>query len=327
MQICREVGNLSWEDVSSLRKAMSKSLGKEYFDQFGDRFKVGALKFGIDESSLEKLWSDLCIYGSWCFNLSHSVAYGIVSYWCAYMKAHFPFEFAAATLSHEIDPAKQIKMLREMAEEGFSYIAVDKDLSTDKWTAGMKDGKKVLVGPLQNVKGIGPKMVQQIMSARLRNEPLPSRFDKVMSNAKTDIDSLSPIRDALKRLMPDPAEKNIFTPATRIIDIKTNGVEFPVLVFAVVQQIKPRDENEAVNVAKRNGKIVTGPTQSLNLTLGDDTDRIFGKVNRFEFEKLGRPIIERGRPGKALYAFKGKVPRDFRMISIQNARFIGFIDE
>ena len=327
MQIGREIGDLSWEDVTALRKAMSKSLGKEYFDQFGDRFKAGAIKKNIPPEVLEKVWDDLCAYGAWAFNKSHSVAYGIVSYWCCYMKAHFPFEFAAATLTHEPDPAKQIMILREMAAEGFDYIPVDADLSTDKWTAGVKDGKKVLVGPIQNVKGVGPKLVQQIMSARVRGEPVPARASKLLNNATTEIDSLWPVRNAFKRLLPDPSERNIHTPPLPVIKMQTKGEDYKALAFVVVQQIKPRDENEAVNVAKRDGKFLTGPTSSLNLTISDDTDRIFAKIDRFAFERIGKEIVERGRPGKALYAMKGTVPRGFRMLRVEAVRFIGFMDE
>lgn len=326
MEIGRQIGDLTWEDVTALRKAMSKSLGKEYFDQFGDRWKAGAIKKGIPADKLEKIWDDLCAYGAWCFNRSHAVAYGIISYWCAYMKAHFPVEFAAATLTHEPDPEKQIKTLREMAAEGIEYLPVDAELSTDKWSVGWRDGKKYLIGPVQNVKGIGPKMVSAIMSARARGEPLPEKAQKLLNNATTEIDSLWPIRNAIKKIMPDPTAKNIHSPVTPVIDVQTNNTEYTVMVFGVVQQIKPRDENEVVNIAKR-GYAVKGPTQSLNLTIADDTDRIFGKIDRFKFDKIGKEIVDRGRPGKAIYAFKGKVPPNFRMIRVENIRFIGFTDE
>jgi len=327
MQICREIGDMSWEDVSTLRKAMSKSLGKEFFDQYGNKFKEGAMRRGMSGPMLDKIWDDLCAYGAMCFNRSHAVAYGIISYWCAYMKAHFPLEFAAATLTHEPDPAKQIKILREMNEEKIEYIPVDRELSVDKWTVGWKDGKKALVGPVQNVRGIGPKMVQQIMASRVRGEPLPAKAEKMLAHATTEIDSLWPIRDAFNRIMPDPSERNIFTPPTKIIDVVTKGYDYDVLVFCTPRQIKPRDENEAVNVAKRGGKEVVGPTQSLNLTLADDTDVIFGKVDRFQFERMGKEFIDRGKPGKALYAIKGRVPPDFRMIRVSQIRFIGYTDD
>ena len=63
MQIGRQIGDLSWADVTALRKAMSKSLGVEYFAQFGDRWKEGARKKGIPDEVLNKMWDDLCAYG------------------------------------------------------------------------------------------------------------------------------------------------------------------------------------------------------------------------------------------------------------------------
>jgi hypothetical protein len=214
-----------------------------------------------------------------------------------------------------------------MKAEGIDYVPVDRELSVDKWIAGVKNGKKVLVGPLQNVKGIGAKMVNQIMGARLRNEPLPARFDKLINGAATEIDSLNPIRDAVEKLMPDPSERNIHTPPTDIADLQINGEEYPALVFALVSQIKQKDDNDETSVARRKGRVYTGPTQSLNLTIMDDTDRMFAKINRYDYEKLGKEVIERGKPGKALYAIKGSVPKDFRMLWVKNIRFIGYMDE
>jgi DNA polymerase III alpha subunit len=68
MSMCRDIGGLSYTEGDSLRKAMSKSLGKEYFDQFGDRFKAGASKYGIPADKLDQLWSDMCAYGAWCLS-------------------------------------------------------------------------------------------------------------------------------------------------------------------------------------------------------------------------------------------------------------------
>jgi DNA polymerase-3 subunit alpha len=90
MEIGRQIGDLSWDDVTQLRKAMSKSLGKEYFDRYGDRWKANAIKKGVPPNIVTKIWDDLCAYGSWAFNRSHSVAYGIVAYWSCWLKAHYP---------------------------------------------------------------------------------------------------------------------------------------------------------------------------------------------------------------------------------------------
>jgi hypothetical protein len=104
-----------------------------------------------------------------------------------------------------------------------------------------------------------------------------------------------------------------------------------------MKKIAPKDENEPVNVLKRIQRaaqrgqktdgILTGPLAALNLFVNDDTDEIFAKVNRFNFEAMGRQIIERGKPGKAIYAIKGDVPADFRMINIKQIRYLCDIDD
>ena len=327
MEIGRNVGDLDWGQVTALRKAMSKSLGKEYFDQFGDPWKKGAIAKGVDPAAADKIWDDLCAYGAWSFNKSHSVAYGLISYWCCWLKAHFPFEFAAATLTHEDDPGKQIKLLREMVAEGYDYVPVDAELSGRKWTVGNKDSKRVLIGPLSNVKGIGPKMVSQIVGARARGERITDRAKKLLDGAKTPIDSLWPIRDNIKRIMPDPAERNIYTLPTPICDVQIKEDTYEVLVFCTLAKINPRDENEVVMIARRGYEIKDGLTQSLNLQLTDDTDTIFGKIDRYMYPKIGQEIVDRGRVGKALYAMKGTVRggSSFRMINIKQVRYLGDI--
>jgi DNA polymerase III alpha subunit len=326
MEIGRQIGDLGWDDVTALRKAMSKSLGKEFFDKYGDRFKEGARKKGIPEGILNKVWDDLCAYGAWAFNKSHSVAYGIVSYYCCWLKAHYPIEFAAATLSHETDPDKQIQTLRELASEGIDYIPVDKEISTDKWQVDVRAGKKILIGPVQNVRGIGPKMVDTVVRARADKTKLPDRVAKLLSKPVTPIDSLFPIRDQFAKIMPDPAARQITTPPTPVASIEPNGQEQTVVVFVVAKTIRPRDENDLQKVASR-GYEVKGPSMALNMQLQDDSGTIFAKVSRFDYDKIGQPILDRGFPGKAMYAIKGSVPKDFRMVSIKMVRYIGMMDD
>ena len=104
-----------------------------------------------------------------------------------------------------------------------------------------------------------------------------------------------------------------------------NGQDQEVLVFCTVASIKPKDENEEVNVQKR-GYRFKGATQALNLRLSDDTDSVFAKVDRFDYPVIGVPIVERGRAGKALYAIKGIIPSDFRMIRVKHVRYIGDLE-
>lgn len=330
MEIGRQIGDLSWADVTQLRKAMSKSLGKEYFDQFGDRWKSAAAAKGIPDDVLEKVWDDLCAYGAWAFNKSHSVAYGLISYWCCWLKARYPIEFAAATLTHTSDPATQISILRELKDEGIGYVAVDVDQSEDRWKPGTVDGQKVVIGPVQNVKGIGPKLTAEIMEARREGRPLPSRAVKLLSDPKTAISSLWPVRDRVIEVTDGGLKnRNIVTKPTPIEAIDENHTtDMEFLVVGTAHTIQPRDENDPIAVAKRGGKVYTrGPTDSLSIQIRDDTGIIYAKINRYNFKDMGKPIVDRGRPGKSLYAFKGTALAGRRFLFINQVRYLGDMEK
>lgn len=326
MEIGRQIGDLSWDDVTQLRKAMSKSLGKEYFDRYGDRWKVNAIKKGVPANVVTKVWDDLCAYGSWAFNRSHSVAYGIVAYWSCWLKAHYPAEFAAATLDAQDDPKRQLQLLRELKAEGFSYKPIDVKVSEERWT--IKDG--VLIGPLTAIKGIGPSAVNLIKDARDKNTALRPSLVKLLANPKTSIDSLYPIEDAVKALYPNGLAEgaNIVTTPTPIGTLDPTGAQqFNVLIIGVAEKIVPRDENEAIKVAQRGGVVKGGQTASLNLFLRDDSGEILAKIGYRNYDELeGAKWAEQTRAEKTLFAIKGTVPKDFRMIWVNRIKYLGELD-
>ncbi len=276
---------------------------------------------------------DFIVHNS--FNKSHAVAYGIVSYWTCWLKAYHPYEFAAATLDAENNPLNQIAMLRELAAEDVNYVPVDPSHSIDRWSFKEEEGRRVLVGPLTNIKGIGPKTCAEILSCREEGLIVRAALQKRLDNAITPIDSLYPISDTVHRMYPDIKESlNIHTKPTQVKNI-VEGKSGSVMIIGVIKKIAPRDENDAQKVTDRVQRarergmkttgLLSGPTQALNLFVADDTDEIFCKVDRYNFEKWGKAIIERGKPGKAIYAIKGTIPEDFRMIKISAVRYIGDI--
>jgi hypothetical protein len=336
MQIGREVGGLSWDDVTQLRRAMSRSLGKEFFDKYGDRWKAGAIKKGVPNAVAEKYWDDLCSYGSWAFNRSHAVAYGLVSYYCCWLKAHYPSEFAAATLDSESDPQRQVLLLRELHNEGIDYIPVDINLSTDRWTI---DEEGRLLGPLTMIKGIGSVSALKILQSRASGKALPKGLITKLSNPKTPIDSIYPVTDFVKQLAGDERKEisladidlsniNILTPPTLALNVIPNSrYQNGVVVVGVLTRLTPRDENETINIVKRGGKVMTGPTSTLNFWIRDDTDEVFCKIGRFDFTKLeAKEFMDTSRVGKTVVAVKGDVPPDFRMVRVKRFRVLGEID-
>ena len=322
LRIGREVGDLSWADVTALRKAMSKSLGKEYFDKFGDRWKEAAIAKGLPKEVAGSFWNEMCQFGAWAFNKSHSVSYAYVSYWCAYLKAHYPVEFAAATLDAEMDPVKQIAILRELRDEGIGYVAVDPEKSIDKWIS-MDDGR--LLGPLTNIKGIGPAKVHDIMVKRKEGKRLPPGLIKLLERPRTAVDSLYPIRDRINELYPNGLEHMIATPIRSVRDCQP-GSQGERVILVVPTRLVPKDENEPVKVAKRGYK-VKGPSQALNMFVRDDDDEMFAKIGRTLYEDIGKKMQEHARVGKAIWGLRGWVPENFRMLDINFIKLLGDLDQ
>ena len=341
MEIGRNIGDLNWEQVTALRKAMSKSLGKEYFDKFGDPFKKAAIAKGVPAKDAEKIWDDLCAYGSWAFNKSHSVAYGLLSYYCCYLKAHHPLEFAAATLTHEPDADSQLNLLRELHTEGIDYIPVDPIHSdTEKWIS--YNGK--LLGPISNIVGVGPKALEQVRENRKPRSDkgkkargsdgdlfsnMSDALKKKLQNPKTKLDNLWPIDFRIKEITGgDLSTRNITTTPTRMIEVQANGEEQKnVMVIGVVDKIALRDDNDAQKVANRGGTKLKGPSMALNMWMKDDSGDLLCRIQRWDFERLAPSVIDRGRPGKAIYAIKGEVPKDFRMIAVKQIKYMGDMEE
>lgn len=301
MQIAREVG-MPWSDVGALRRLISKSAGPEALERYHASFVSHGKDSGVPENILQDVWEILRASGAYSFNKSHAVAYAIVSYWCCWMKAYHPLEFAAASLSHAGETV-QIKLLRELAEEGTSYVPADRKLSTDRWTVANRDGEKQLIGPLSNIIGIGPAAQSAILSQRSRPfEQLPEHVEKKLHKMQTKVDDLYPIRSAINRLMPDPAARSIVTKPTPIVKVQTNGTTSDVMVFGRIEAVKESED------------------KSIRMWIEDDTDKVFAMISKYDHAGLGKAIIERG-PG--YYALKGKIPHNFRMIRVEQFKFLG----
>lgn len=158
MRIMREIGDMSWEDTSAIRKNMSRSLGVEAFNSFRAKFMPGALGHGLREDVASKIWEEMCHYGSWSFNKSHSISYGFISYWTMWLKIHYPIEFYAAILSITEMDEKRKKIIKEYKREGFKMLSVDVNKSKKEFSI---ENEGLRVG-FKDVKAIGDVAASKI---------------------------------------------------------------------------------------------------------------------------------------------------------------------
>lgn len=310
MTIAREIGGLSWEDVSQLRKAMSKSLGKEFFEGYWDKFKVGAAKLGLEEKESRQIWEQINTMGSWAFNRSHAVAYGLLSYWCCVLKAYWPLEFAAACLRNAKDEDQSVRVLRELVKEGFEYKSFDKEKSQLNWT--VQDG--ILIGGLTGIKGVGDKLAANIVEKRKQGKPLTPREEGLLTKGETPWDKAFEGEVLWGHVFANPAQYGIDSKLTQLEN--TSIAEDNVVVFlAKLKEKDLRDHNELKLLERRGGRKMLGQTLYLNLTLEDDTGIIRAKVSRHNYEEYGLPLVDYGKNGE-WYVWKGKIQKGFRIVNI-----------
>jgi hypothetical protein len=165
------------------------------------------------------------------------------------------------------------------------------------------------------------------MKSRSNGEALGPALEEKLRAAKTNIDSLYPIQNEVKKRYPDlkatpkPNIQTRPTPIDRVFETKAGR---DVVVIGVISRNSPLNENEPGRVAKR-GYAVKGPTAALNFHLKDDTGDIFCKVSRFDFGVLAKPLVN-GKLNESIFAIKGSVPEDFRMIWVKAVRYLGELD-
>jgi len=315
MRICFEIGQFSWETVSEIRKAMSGRKGKEYFDKRGDEFVVGALRGGVTEDDARLIWAEICTFGAWGMNASHTTSYGIISYWCAWMKTYHGLAYAAACLRNVKDQEQAYELLRDMDSEGIKYTSFDADVSDVDWA--VINGR--LVGGFMNLEGYGPAKASAAVLARNAGKLDRAKIDKVAIRFQ----ELYPLSAAYSQIYANPELHGCRSGSmvSRLDNLPTGG---DVLIIVKVVRKELRDENETVRVARRDGKRLSGPTLFVDVFVSDDSGvPLTLRFDRFMFEPAGRLASERLRPGDVLLVRGKRIP-NFAMVKVEKIKCLNW---
>jgi DNA polymerase-3 subunit alpha len=145
-----------------LRRAMGKKK-KEILDKEFVPFREGCRKNGYSDEAIQAVWDVLVPFAGYAFNKAHSAAYGLVSYWTAYLKAHYPAEYMAALLtSVKDDKDKSALYLNECRHMGIKVLPPDVNSSAANFTAVDKDIRFGLTA----VRNVGANVVDGIVTTR-----------------------------------------------------------------------------------------------------------------------------------------------------------------
>jgi len=315
MMICKNLAGMSWGEVSEIRKLISKSAGEESFGEYKNNFILGCEKEGVEKMKAETIWLNMIVFGGYAMNKSHSVAYGHISYWCAYMKSHFPLEFTAANLKYAKDKHSAIRILRDAVEnEGIEYSPIDPDLSEIDWC--VKEGR--LLGGLKNIKGIADAKAKEILRARAGEKKYTPSQIKVLLNPVTDFDTIYPCRDYYYNFYMNPQKIGLSSPVEYIKNVVCD-VECEFIILGKVIKKELRDLNEYSEILKRHGKVLDQHNKFLKLIVEDDTDQISCRINRFKFDRLdGARWAEELKEDETFVLLKGVVKEGIRIFHINS---------
>jgi DNA polymerase-3 subunit alpha len=168
MKIAQQLAGYTMGEADILRKAM----GKKKLDVLRaekDKFKAGWLKNKLPLDKLEILWTQLLGFADYCFNASHSMAYGYLAYQTAYLKCHYPVEFMTACMIKDHDnPDQMLQYLGECKRMGIDVMPPDINESKEYFT--IIDDKTVRFG-LIPVRNIGEKPAAAIIQERFAHGP------------------------------------------------------------------------------------------------------------------------------------------------------------
>ncbi|MES5046636.1 DNA polymerase III subunit alpha [Rhizobium nepotum] len=172
MQIAQVLSGYSLGEADLLRRAMGKKI-KEEMDQQRERFVDGAIKNGVSKPQANTIFDLLAKFANYGFNKSHAAAYAIVSYQTAYMKAHYPVEFLAASMTLDMANTEKLNDFRQDAGRlGIEVVAPSVQTSFRQF----ETGENRIYYSLAAIKGVGEGAVEHIVTVR-EDKPFTSLED------------------------------------------------------------------------------------------------------------------------------------------------------
>ena len=162
MQAAQILAGFTLGQADLLRRAMGKKIRKEMQAQ-RNNFVEGAIKNNIERYQADAIFDLLERFAEYGFNKSHAAAYALVAYQTAYMKANFPVEFLAASMTLDMGNTDKLAEFRAEAER--LGIKVDPPSINRSHVAFEVDGNTIIYA-LAALKGVGAQAVKEIVAAR-----------------------------------------------------------------------------------------------------------------------------------------------------------------
>ncbi|HTK39733.1 MAG TPA: DNA polymerase III subunit alpha, partial [Patescibacteria group bacterium] len=173
MQISKDWSGFTGGQADTLRKAVGKK-NIDLMKKVKPEFIEGAIKVsGASKEVAELFWDQLEEFANYSFNKSHAACYGLIAYWTAYLKAHYPEAFMAALMTSDQDDTDRLAIeMTECRHMGIDVLSPDVNESFVEFA--VVPGKKQIRFGMAAVKGVGVGAVEEILRVRAEG-----RFDSI----------------------------------------------------------------------------------------------------------------------------------------------------
>jgi DNA polymerase III subunit alpha len=164
MKIAQDLAGYSLGEADLLRRAMGKKIRKE-MEQQRERFVSGAVARGIAQADAEAIFEACAKFADYGFNKSHSAPYALLTYQTAYLKANYPVEFLAASMT--LDMGNTDKLAEFRAEAARMGITVEPP-SINRSGVDFDVAGNTIRYALAALKGVGRAAIESIVAVRDR---------------------------------------------------------------------------------------------------------------------------------------------------------------
>ncbi len=178
MQIAQVLAGYSLGGADILRRAMGKKIKSEMEEQ-RRVFVDGSVARAVDRGTAEQIFEQVYKFAGYGFNKSHAAAYGLIAYQTAYLKANYPVEFLAASMSLDLGNTDKINIYRqELDRLGVELLPPDVNASGATFTVEKLDsGASAIRYALAAIKNVGVQAMEALVAERGENGPFQDPFD------------------------------------------------------------------------------------------------------------------------------------------------------
>jgi DNA polymerase-3 subunit alpha len=178
MQIAQVLGGYSLGSADLLRRAMGKKIKKE-MDAQRKQFVSGAVDQGVSSHTAHTIFDLMAKFAGYGFNKSHAAPYGLLAYQTAYLKANYPLEFFAATMTLDMGNTDKINGYRqELQRMGISLLPPDINKSEASFSVETQgDGSLAVRYALAAIKNVGQGAMEALVAERQQKGPFKDLID------------------------------------------------------------------------------------------------------------------------------------------------------